>query len=218
MSLPYTDAASSNSSERALLIDNPPPSVPTFPEHPGSNASIDLTGGEKMSGCAWLNSFSAPLIVGFFKGQGGAFSLMKDGFWKTYGTSFCFVTRVVNSHLYTFPWIPGLGGRQGLGWPADAAFLRMEPSPDNTHGGGHVSRSLSLLDIRLLFSGWGEATLHTRETLEGRPSWRASGAGGGGVLSFIRSMKTIRGLSPGSGGAWGGKPRWARAEGKQAQV
>lgn len=53
----------------------------------------------EMSGCARLNSFSAPLIVDFFKGQGGAFSLVKDGFWKTYGTAFCFVTAVVNSHL-----------------------------------------------------------------------------------------------------------------------
>lgn len=43
-------------------------------------------------------------------------------------------------------------------------------------------------------------------------------AGGGAALSFIRSAETIRGLSPGYGGACGGRPGWEPAERKQAQV
>lgn len=105
--------------------------------------------------------------------------------------------------------------------PADAGPWT-GPSPDKEHRGGtSPGRLLSPLDIRLLFFGWGRATLSTRETLAGKgePGGLVElVAGGGGVLSFIRSMKTIRGLSLGHGGAWGGKPRWAQAGGKQAQV
>lgn len=103
---------------------------------------------------------------------------MKDVFWKTCGTSFGFVLGVVNYRLCSLVPLDSRPGREAGGWAVEgltgAAFLRMESPPDNnTWTGRRLSPSwfLSLLDIRLLFSGWGKATLSTRETLQGRGSW-----------------------------------------------
>ena len=124
-----------------------------------------------------------------------------------------------------FPSIPGLSQRKGgRAWFTDAAAsLWTESSPGTAQRGWprYASLSLSPPDVRLLFRGWGRAALTQGrlQTGRGESAWRAGlMVGGGAALSFIRSAETIRGLSPGYGGACGGRPGWERAERKQAQV
>lgn len=133
-----------------------------------------------------------------------------------------FIIVSANDHPRVIP----LPAREGRGWALEllpAASLWAPPPRAHTPLVGRRSRRgrfLPPLDISLLFLPWGRATFSTRETSAGKGEW----AGwwekwwGVGVLSCIRSLKTIRYLSRGDGGAWGGKPRWVRAEGKQAQV
>lgn len=76
--------------------------------------------------------------------------------------------------------------------------------------------------LRLLFFIHGRAALHKGDLRQGKAGRVSTvvaggGVGGAGTESFIRAMETIQCLSPGDAGAGEGEPRWAQAEGKQAQ-
>lgn len=102
---------------------------------------------------------------------------MKDVSWKTYGTSFGFVMGVVNDRLCSL--VP-LDSGPGLWKVSRVLPFSGWNLPDNTWTGRHFSPGwfLSLLDIRRLFSGWGKATLSTRETLQEEEARRARGVSG----------------------------------------